>query len=136
MKISKDILKILDASINRITEGLRVIEEVLRFLYKDSENYKILRKLRHEVAKLFFGLYRAMLKQRDSTLDPGRMVGERKYSYIYEILISNFHRVTESLRVLEEISKLIDIKRVLKVKKIRYQVYDLEKRIIEKLCEK
>lgn len=133
--MNQKILRIIDANINRITEGLRVIEEVLRFFYDESEGYKLLRKIRHEVPKIFYDKYTDMISQRESSLDPGIHAKEKKYENINQLVISNFHRVTESLRVLEEISKLIKVKEVQKIKNLRYKVYDLEKKFIQKILK-
>lgn len=131
--MNKKILRIIDANVNRITEGLRVIEEVLRFFYDESDGYKTLRKIRHEVPKIFYDIYPDMIFQRESSLDPGVNAREKKYEDIKQLVISNFHRVTESLRVLEELSKLIKIKKVQKIKHLRYKVYDLEKKLVQKI---
>ncbi|MEN3013994.1 MAG: thiamine-phosphate pyrophosphorylase [Endomicrobiia bacterium] len=131
--MNKKILRIIDANINRITEGLRVIEETLRFVYRFESKYKALREIRHKIPKLFLKFYPSTVFQRNSISDPGISAKEKKYKNINQLLISNFHRVSESLRVLEELSKLVDIKNVLKLKKIRYKIYDLEKEIIKKI---
>lgn len=133
--MDKKILRIIDANINRITEGLRVIEEVLRFVYDDDKDYKLLRRIRHKIPNFFSDKYREMLSQRESFSDPGITAKEKKYKDIKQLIISNFHRVTESLRVLEEISKLIKVKEVQKIKSLRYEVYDLEKKLIEKILK-
>lgn len=133
--MKKKILRILDANINRITEGLRVIEEILRFVYDEEKIYKQLRQIRHDIVKLFTNFYPGMLFQRDSFSDPGVTAKEKKYKNVKEVLVSNFHRVSESLRVLEEISKLVQIKKVGKVKKLRYKIYDIEKIVLKKILK-
>jgi len=133
--MKKKILRIIDANINRATEGLRVVEEILRFVYKDEKIYKNLRIIRHNIVKLFQNLYPDTVFQRDSNIDPGKNAKEKKYKNINEIIISNFHRTTESFRVLEEIAKLILPDIVSEVKKLRYEVYDLEKYVIKKFLK-
>ncbi|MCS7230852.1 MAG: thiamine-phosphate pyrophosphorylase [Elusimicrobiota bacterium] len=135
MKLDKRILRIIDANINRALEGIRVVEDILRFVFKNTKYYNSLRKIRHQLPKLFLDIYSFMVLQRDSISDPGRIAKEKKYKDINHILISNLHRITESLRVLEEVSKFTSIKKVPVLKKLRYDVYQLEKNIIEKILK-
>jgi hypothetical protein len=131
--MKKEILRLIDANINRITEGLRVVEEVLRFVYKEDKIYKTLRNIRHKIVKLFDEFYPQSVLQRASSIDPGRTAEEKSYKNIRQLVVSNFHRVTESFRVLEEIAKLVNIKKISEVKKLRYKVYDIEKYVVEKI---
>jgi thiamine-phosphate pyrophosphorylase len=131
--MKKEILRLIDANINRITEGLRVVEEVLRFVYKEDKIYKILRSIRHKIVKLFDEFYPQSVLQRASSIDPGRTAEEKSYKDIRQLVVSNFHRVTESFRVLEEIAKLVNTKKISEVKKLRYRVYDIEKYVVEKI---
>jgi len=131
--MKKEILRLIDANINRITEGLRVVEEVLRFVYKEDKIYKTLRSIRHKVVELFIEFYPQSVLQRASSIDPGRTAEEKSYKDIRQLVVSNFHRVTESFRVLEEIAKLVNTKKISEVKKLRYKVYDIEKYVVEKI---
>jgi hypothetical protein len=131
--MKKEILRLIDANINRITEGLRVVEEVLRFVYKEDKIYKTLRSIRHKIVKLFDEFYPQSVLQRASSIDPGRTAEEKSYKNIRQLVVSNFHRVTESFRVLEEIAKLVNTKKISEVKKLRYKVYDIEKYVVEKI---
>jgi thiamine-phosphate pyrophosphorylase len=131
--MKKEILRLIDANINRITEGLRVVEEVLRFVYKEDKIYKTLRSIRHKIVKLFDEFYPQSVLQRASSIDPGRTAEEKSYKDIRQLVVSNFHRVTESFRVLEEIAKLVNTKKISEVKKLRYRVYDIEKYVVEKI---
>jgi thiamine-phosphate pyrophosphorylase len=131
--MKKEILRLIDANINRITEGLRVVEEVLRFVYKEDKIYKTLRSIRHKVVELFIEFYPQSVLQRASSIDPGRTAEEKSYKNIRQLVVSNFHRVTESFRVLEEIAKLVNTKKISEVKKLRYKVYDIEKYVVEKI---
>lgn len=131
--MKKEVLRLIDANINRITEGLRVVEEVLRFVYKEDKIYKILRSIRHKIVKLFDEFYPQSVLQRASSIDPGRTAEEKSYKDIRQLVVSNFHRVTESFRVLEEIAKLVNTKKISEVKKLRYKVYDIEKYVVEKI---
>jgi thiamine-phosphate pyrophosphorylase len=50
-----------------------------------------------------------------------------------DIFFANIQRVKESIRVLEEFSKLVSVKSALDLKKIRYDIYGIEKSIAEKM---
>ena len=45
--VDKGILRVIDANFNRCKEGLRVVEDIFRFILKQDSLRKILRKLRH-----------------------------------------------------------------------------------------
>ncbi len=133
--MDKKILRIIDANINRATEGLRVAEEILRFFYSEDIIYKKLRTIRHEIVKIFGKFYPSTVLERNSTKDPGIKSKEKKYKNIKEIVVSNLHRVAESLRVLEEISKLLLVEKVMEVKRLRYRIYDIEKYFVENILK-
>ena len=57
-------------------------------------------------------------------------LSESKRRDIKAVFWSNCQRVKESLRVLEEVSKLMDAKVSFKLKALRYKVYALEQKVI------
>jgi len=136
VKFNKNIYSIIDANINRAKEGLRVIEDIIRFINKNKEFLKKIKNIRHNIDFITYQLapeYKTLLNNRDSMSDAGRKIktkGEFKRERIVDILVSNFKRTEESLRVLEEISKIINKKSAMQFKDLRYRVYELEKRII------
>jgi hypothetical protein len=132
----KDIYRIIDANINRAKEGLRVSEEICRFILNSSSFTRELKKIRHKLEAILKGLpERAkLIEARHSSSDVGKniLVNELKRKNSYDILSANLQRVKESVRVLEEFSKLINSKAAIRFKKIRYQIYEAEKKIIKK----
>ncbi len=136
IKTSK-INRIIDANINRAKEGLRVCEEITRFIL---ENYKLtsaLKQLRHKISELKQKLPSDtdLVKERDSDKDIGKniTINELKRKDLKDIFFANMQRVKEAIRVLEEFSKLIDTRLSVEFKKSRYRAYELEKKIAEKL---
>jgi thiamine-phosphate pyrophosphorylase len=134
----KDINRILDANINRLKEGLRVCEEIARFILNSRSLTSELKSLRHRVDSLTHRLPRnlKLLKARNSLEDIGRNIhhpNELKRKNYTDIFLANMQRIKESIRVLEEFSKLIDTDIALQFKKIRYSAYELEKKILRKL---
>jgi thiamine-phosphate pyrophosphorylase len=59
--------------------------------------------------------------------------GEASRRNLREILLANFRRAEESLRVLEEVAKLVDVKMARTLKRSRFRVYDLEKACLTRM---
>jgi thiamine-phosphate pyrophosphorylase len=119
--------RIIDVNVNRCREGLRVIEDTARFVFDNERIYKKARTLRHRVDLITRRLYPELLRQRDSRSDPGRTIPEKKRERLGSVIAANFRRAEESLRVLEEYSRLVAPVIGPQVKEIRYRVYCLEK---------
>lgn len=136
VKIEKNIISIIDANINRAKEGLRVIEDIIRFIYKNKKRLSKIKVIRHNIdniSKKLIPSYETLLENRNSLHDAGRKIkvsNEYKREKLTDILIANFKRVEESLRVLEEISKIINKSCAIQFKDLRYEVYNLEKNVI------
>ncbi|MDD3922577.1 MAG: hypothetical protein PHY39_03455 [Endomicrobiaceae bacterium] len=130
--MDKNFIRILDTNINRCKEGLRVVEDSIRFVFCDEILYKKTRKVRHSVSSYLADHYEQMLSARDSVTDAGKTVKEASRTNLKNIIIANFKRAEESLRVLEEYSKIIDFDIALKYKSLRYEVYSIEKKFFQK----
>ena len=128
----------IDANLNRAKEGLRVCEEVTRFILDDRSLTCGFKAVRHRVdlAAVSCPDRDELLGSRSSKKDVGRTVssvsGEFKRSGYRDIFLANIQRVKESIRVLEEFSKLNRVDAALKFKALRYDVYELEKKVIKK----
>ncbi|NQU18307.1 MAG: thiamine phosphate synthase [Candidatus Saganbacteria bacterium] len=121
------ILRIIDANTNRVQEGLRVVEEISRFVLNDKKVSLQIKKMR-QIVKSFTIKLKAS-KYRDTRGDVGRRTyskGESKRSSVYSVFKSNIKRAEEGLRCLEEFSKLIDPQLGRRFKELRFQSYDLE----------
>ena len=136
-KISKALIyRILDANLNRAAEGIRVCEEVARFILNDRRLTAQFRNIRHRIFKISGMLAREkLIIKRNSKRDVGRnlLSGELKRFNYQDIFFANMQRVKESIRVMEEFYKLIDRNTVIKLKKIRYRAYEIEKNVAFKL---
>lgn len=138
INFSKSFLKIIDANVNRAKEGIRVIEDISRFLVINKKTMTYLKNIRHQINILIKKVepdYKKLLKARDSETDIGKNLNvksEFKRKNLHEILIANFKRVQESLRVLEEISKLKNIEISHRFKNLRFKMYVLEKQFFIK----
>ena len=118
-------LRLIDANLNRLREGIRVVEDIFRYMYNDKETALKLKSLRH-LARL--DNYIELLETRDVKNDVLRasIKSEQNRTDLYSILIANFKRAQESSRVLEEFTKLTSIKDSENFKYIRYELYNLE----------
>lgn len=129
--------RIIDANINRLKEGLRVCEEVTRFILNNRALTLKLKKLRHEIDALTKTLVPRglLLKERSAKEDVGRKLqgNELKRGSLMDVFFANIQRAKESTRVLEEFSKLININSALKFKRIRYKIYEIEKKAAGKI---
>jgi thiamine-phosphate pyrophosphorylase len=135
----RDVLRIIDANSNRTREALRVVEDILRFSLEDGRLAAALKDERHRVGRtcdLMLARGLKGLRARDTARDPGRgsmSPGEASRRNLSEILLANFRRAEESLRVLEEVAKLVDVRLATALKRSRFRVYDLEKTCLARM---
>jgi thiamine-phosphate pyrophosphorylase len=121
--------RVFDANLNRSREGLRVIEDTARFVLEDAQLYKQARSLRHRLDKATRKIYTVLLHERDAHADAGRVIKEGKRESINAVLSANFRRVEESMRVLEEYSRMVIPPAGAEFKAIRFATYILEKKV-------
>lgn len=136
-KLSKETLRIIDANVNRIGEGLRVLEDVGRLMLNSSDLSQRLKNLRHELVRIEPALDRQLIRARDAAGDVGRdleVPGEEKQRDLTSTVVANSRRVQESLRVMEELAKLpgtvLDSE---KYKQARFALYTIEKELVSEL---
>lgn len=129
------IVRIIDANLNRGREGLRVVEDIIRFTIDDPALSSQIKSARHEIIEIAKQLpidEDDLLFARDSIGDVGieiRSDSEDNRTSIYQIVYANIRRAQESMRVLEELSKLYNADVALKFKKLRFKLYDIEKQV-------
>ncbi len=128
-QLSPDLFRVIDANLNRLKEGIRVVEDILRYRDNNKELSSKLKNLRHlcqvkETTQL--------LKYRDTANDVLRssIKSELNRSGIQSIILANFKRAQESSRVLEELYKLHSEEYSENFKYIRYELYSIEKEVI------
>ncbi|PAF43091.1 thiamine-phosphate pyrophosphorylase [Helicobacter sp. 11S03491-1] len=124
----------LDANLNRLKEGIRVIEDTARYLQDDKKIASRLKNLRHTATLNHFN---SLLNSRDSIGDVLKKTisSEAKRQDIKAIVSANFKRAQESSRVLEEYLKYEELKDFGNseiFKNIRYELYEIEKEFILK----
>jgi thiamine-phosphate pyrophosphorylase len=126
-------LRILDASANRCREGLRVIEDFVRFVLDDRHLTTLLKQLRHDLTASLSSLpSEQLLASRETQHDVGSTVttaAEGQRPDAIAVVAASFKRVEESLRSLEEYGKIIDPSLGAKFESLRYRVYTLERAV-------
>ena len=129
----KMLYRILDANLNRTKEGLRVCEDLCRYVWDQKTLTRAFKDIRHELTGIISGLdMKKVLEARYIQGDVGRAtsISESRREDIDAVFWANSQRVKESLRVLEEITKLIDAGISSRLKKLRYKVYGIEQKVI------
>jgi thiamine-phosphate pyrophosphorylase len=136
------VFRIIDANLNRLAEGLRVLEEVARLILDDAGVTQQLKSLRHDLIRGDLPFHIELLQFRDSAQDVGaslEVTGEAREKDLVLIVVANSRRAQESLRVLEELAKLPDVSLKLnsdKFKQARFELYTLEKTLVSRLARK
>ena len=120
------IFRVIDANLNRLKEGIRVIEDIARYVYNDRELASKLKELRHQSR---IDDLQNLLNSRDSVNDVLRptVSSEMNRDSLEGIIIANYKRAQESSRVLEELYKIVQPELSENFKSLRYALYQLEK---------
>ncbi len=133
------IYRIIDANLNRSREGLRVCEDISRFALNSRTLTEELKSVRHgisDIAKAKSARLAVLSASRDSDKDVLRcsaFEAEMRRASLDDIFAANIERVKESLRVLEELFKLIDDKSSSRFCGLRFRVYSIEKKALKRL---
>jgi hypothetical protein len=121
---------------NRAKEGLRVAEDVVRFILNNRIATARLKDIRHSLSDLCCPQLKCrLLKARNASGDVGMKMftGELKRKGTRDIFLANIQRAKESIRVLEEFSKLNNTALAKKFKHLRYRLYDVEADMVKSL---
>jgi thiamine-phosphate pyrophosphorylase len=127
------VLRVLDAAANRAREGLRVVEDYVRFVLDDRHLTEKLKGLRHELTALVGRIALGdRLAARETQADVGTGVStdaERRREDTAGVLAANFTRLQEAMRSLEEFGKLVDSDLAGRFESLRYQSYTLQRAV-------
>ena len=137
--MSHQTLRIIDANLNRIGEGLRLLEDIARLLLDDAALTQQLKTMRHELIRGDVSFQQQLLQSRNAESDVGvdiEVAGEEKERELPIVLVANSRRVQESLRTLEELAKVPDTTPELdpeKFKQARFALYTIEQKLLSRL---
>jgi len=137
---SSKTLRIIDANLNRIGEGLRLLEDIARLMLNDVTLTQQLKTMRHELLKSDWSSQQQLLQSRNSEGDIGINLearGEEKQRELPIMAVANSRRVQESLRTLEELAKIpgteLDSE---KLKQARFDLYTIEQKLLSRLLRR
>ena len=136
------VLRILDASANRAREGLRVVEDFVRFSLDDAHMSKLLKSARHQLRSVLqtFDL-QSLIHCRNTRGDVGTDIttpAEMARTDSLSVVKASLKRVQEATRTLEEYSKVLpnSVDRPTqrgasqKLEQLRYELYSIEKAVL------
>ncbi len=127
------LLRVIDAAANRAREGLRVVEDYVRFLLDDRHLTGQLKQLRHELAATIARFPSGdRLAARETLADVGTAVStdaERQRAGTAGVRAANFARLQEALRTLEEFGKILDHQAAVRFEQLRYRAYTLQRAV-------
>jgi thiamine-phosphate pyrophosphorylase len=133
IRMNHTALRIIDAALNRAGEGLRVVEDYVRFVLDDPFLTRQTKMLRHELGQAA-ALVPAADRHaaRDTAADVGTHISnasEVRRGDAWDVCAASFKRTEQALRSLEEYGKLIDAEFASRCEAIRYRLYTLEKAV-------
>src|SRR5262249_51659126 len=127
------VIRILDASLNRASEGLRLVEDYVRFVLDDPFLTGRAKSIRHELATAAAAFSTGdRHAARETRGDVGTAIStdaEASRLDAWSVCAASLKRTEQSLRSLEEYSKLVDSEFAAQMESLRYEVYTLEKAI-------
>lgn len=131
----KKLFRLIDANINRVCEGVRVLEDITRFYDDDRLLSSRLRNFRHVLRKRLSD--DILISTRNIKTDVGCTITKNSTcddkSTLFELKLANMKRVQEGIRSIEESLKVVDQYDDAKFfESLRYESYDLEAELFRK----
>jgi len=136
------VLRILDASANRAREGLRVVEDYVRFALDDSHLSELLKSARHQLRSALQDIDgESLVGSRNTRADVGTEIAtsaEMVRSDSLSVAKASLKRVQEATRTLEEYSKVLATSNPAtnqpnasqQLEQLRYKLYTIEKAVL------
>ena len=131
-------IQIIDANFNRIREGLRVVEDGIRFYLENEELFKKVKNFRHKFINEVLKNFRLEIlrTERDIYRDKGKNYDISGKENIKKLIEKNCLRIEEGLRVIEEYSKCLKSSLSKSFHNLRFEFYEIEKQIITLISRK
>jgi thiamine-phosphate pyrophosphorylase len=124
-------LRILDANLNRATEGLRVVEDYCRFALDDLHLARRCKEIRHDLVSALSPISSpALAAAREAQQDVGAEIAtpqEGNRQSLAHVAAASWQRVQQALRVIDECVKLLAPAAAASIERLRYQSYTLAK---------
>ena len=132
--LNAPVARMVDANVNRASEGLRLLEDYARFVLGNENDCAMVKQDRHSLRAMRIALLGPLATTcRDTPGDVGTGVktdSEFKRTGMAAVLEAAGARATEALRVLEEIAKLKNSVAAAQLEAIRYRTYTLTHRLV------
>ena len=123
----------IDASLNRLSEGLRVMEDLARYVLGDAELSRDCKAIRHEARRLPDRWPAGWLaSRRDVAGDVGTSIeaaDEAVRAGTWEVAVAAANRAAEAMRSIEECCKVVDRDAARLVESMRYRLYEIDARL-------
>lgn len=127
------VFRILDASLNRASEGLRVVEDYARFVLDDRHFTELAKQLRHDLAIAASAVDTAdRHAARETQSDVGTAIEtetEGSRDDPWHVCAASLKRVEQALRSIEEFGKIGYPVIARSSEVLRYRIYTLERAI-------
>ena len=128
------VYRVLDVNLNRLREGLRVVEDYCRLVCDDDQALRV-KDLRHDIRSLVDEKLNTLcLASRQAESDIGRQtytLTEASRENWPALLQANLKRAQEAARVIEECAKLVDHSELSRgIKALRFTLYELEQSLL------
>jgi thiamine-phosphate pyrophosphorylase len=135
MLYSKITDQLIDLNLNRLSEGLKVLEDITRFFFRDKNSLLRIRTLKRNLWKNVSEIRKKVIWARQSKQDLGRSAAFdiHRRGNIVDTLTANFKRGQEASRVLEELFKTINSEHSRSFKTLRFMLYDWEKELFNQI---
>ena len=132
------IYRVIDANINRASEGARVLDDLSRFYFNDEALSERLKSFRHTIREKSLCLQSKLIAQRDSANDVGLDISRKleidRRENLNDLVTANCKRIQEAIRSVEESLKIAGEYNLSKAfEGIRYISYSLEKACFKKV---
>lgn len=135
-RLNDPILRMIDANLNRASEGLRVMEDCARFGLNDAKLSKALKELRHRLRNATDSMCinpLDLLSHRDTSKDVGTEIStaneQDRSGGMSDMVSAAAKRASEALRVIEESAKALG-KTGGPFESIRYSIYEIERELM------
>jgi thiamine-phosphate pyrophosphorylase len=129
MNTMSSVHRILDANINRAAEGMRVLEDIARFVLENKKLCGAIKNCRHTLRE-----QSQSIASRDTSGDVGTTIStqqEDNRKSLHDVATAAGNRCGEALRVIEEFLKLQNTTNT--IEEIRYEMYDLMAAVLGEL---
>lgn len=133
----REIYRILDASFNRAREALRVIEDCGRFALNDPAVTAVAKTMRSDLREVLEEMpMDEFLTARDTPGDIGTELTsptEATRGGLGDVARAACKRLGEALRSIEEYAKIVAPQTTVRVERMRYNSYTMERRVLGRL---